>query len=364
MIITVTFYAFVVFTAIQILYLLYFSSTLTNSKGKKDASNLPISVLIFAKNGSKDLENNLPYVLAQEYPKFEIVLINNYSTDNTLEVLENFKAKHQNITIIDVENTEAFWGSKKYALTLGIKASKYNNLLFTEVSSKPASKFWLTEISKTFNGNKTITLGYSKYETKSSFTNILARFHNLLQALQCFSFAKSGTPFMAFDANFGYQKDTFFKVKGFINHIKKKDGVHDLFLKDAAVKKNTSFTISRDSFVKNKAPKSFKSWYLKLLQKRALQKNYKAKHQFLLSFFELTKLFFYGLGSVLFFFYPWQIILPIVLSYFFINFLVVGIATKKFKEPYLIFLLPFLEISLLLIQISIFIANLISKPDH
>jgi asparagine N-glycosylation enzyme membrane subunit Stt3 len=68
-------------------------------------------------------------------------------------------------------------------------------------------------------------------------------------------------------------------------------------------------------------------------------------------------------ASLLAFFYPWQMILPIVLTYFLVQYIIVGIAANKLKEPYLIFVLPFLEIGLLLIQISIFSANLISKPN-
>jgi hypothetical protein len=70
------------------------------------------------------------------------------------------------------------------------------------------------------------------------------------------------------------------------------------------------------------------------------------------------------LATVLFFLYPYQIILPIILAYFLLQYIIIGISAKKLKEPQIIFFLPFLEIGLLMIQISIFIGNLISKPKH
>jgi hypothetical protein len=236
-------------------------------------------------------------------------------------------------------------------------------LLFTSADTEPVSEFWIAEMSKQFSGKRTITLGYTKFKSKNTLANFFIRFHNLVTALQCFSFAKLGSPFMAFGDNFGYQKKTFFKVKGFINHIKLKYGENDLFLKDAATKKNTSFTISKESFIEKNPPSSFRNWFQQQRKKRILKKQYKLKHRFLLSFFTVSKLLFYVCASLLAFFYPWQMILPIVLTYFLVQYIIVGIAANKLKEPYLIFVLPFLEIGLLLIQISIFSANLISKPN-
>jgi glycosyltransferase involved in cell wall biosynthesis len=365
MILTVVFYIFVAFTGIQIIYYLTFSSFLFNKKNKgQTIEQVPVSVIIFVKNCASSLKKNLPLIVAQNYTKFEIVLINNASTDNTLEVLEDFALNNDNIKVLDVENNEAFWGNKKYALTLGIKAAKHEHLLFTAITSEPLSEFWIAEMSKQFRGKKTITLGYSKYKKKSSLGNLFIRFENLLSALQCFSLAKNGSPFMAFGDNFAYTRSTFFKVKGFINHMKLKYGENDLFLKDAATKKNSSYTISKNSFIEKEQPKSFGKWFHEKRKKTVLKKQYKPKHRFFISFFTISKLLFYVLGSALCFVYSWQVMLPIILTYFLIQFIVIGIAAKKLKEPYLIFVLPFLEIGLLLIQITIFSVNLISKPNH
>lgn len=84
---------------------------------------MPVSVIICAKNEAKNLKTFLPLIITQNYSNFEIVLINDASHDETLQVMEGFSLQHSNIKIVSVKNTEAFWGNKKYALTLGIKAS-------------------------------------------------------------------------------------------------------------------------------------------------------------------------------------------------------------------------------------------------
>ena len=365
MMLSVIFYFFVAITSIQIIYYIIFSSFLFKpNKEKENSKQSPISIIIFVKNSAVFLEKNLPYILSQNYPKFEVVIINSASTDTSLNVIENFALENKNIKVIDVANNEAFWGSKKYALTLGIKAAKYDHLLFIDASSKALSEFWIDEISSKFTQTKSIVLGYGKYKKENSITNLFIRFENLLKAIQCFSFAKFGTPFMASNSNFAYTKSDFFKAKGFINHMKIKNGEADLFIKDAASLENISFTISKNSFIEIDNPKSFGKWIQKLRINSSIKKHYKFKHRFLLNLFTITKGLFYVFAILLFFIHTWQIILAIVLGYFLVQYIIMGISAKKLKEPYLIFLLPFLEIGLLLIQISIFSANLISKPNH
>jgi len=365
MTISVLFCAFVVFTAIQITYYLFFTSFLFEDKNENNPfKEIPISVIICAKNEEKNLQQFLTSVLEQNYLDYEIVLINDASTDKTLQVMSAFKEKHSNLKIVDVKNIEAFWGNKKYALTLGIKAAKNEHLLFTDADCKPVSKHWISEISKKFTQQKVIVLGYGKYNKTKSLVNLFVRFETLLTAIQYFNYAKLGVPYMAVGRNLAYTKTAFHKVKGFMNHLHIKSGDDDLFIQDAANNKNTVLCISEDSFTESKTPNSFTEWFQQKRRHIATANYYKVHHKVLLGLFYTSKVFLLVAATILFFFYPWELILPIILSYYSVQYLVVGISAKKLKEPQLIYFLPFLEIGLLLFQCSIFITNLISKPTH
>ena len=365
MIISVLFYSFVAFAAIQIIYYICFSSFLFKDKKKeKKLQEIPISVIICAKNEAKNLQEFLPSILNQNYKDFEVVLINDASSDETEDVMEAFKEKHADIKIISVENIEAFWGNKKYALTLGIKAAKNEHLLFTDADCKPVSKNWISEMAKNFASEKTIILGYGKYKKTKKLVNLFVRFETLLTAIQYFNYAKLGAPYMGVGRNLAYTKSEFFNVNGFIKHIKIKSGDDDLFIQDAANKKNTQICLSENSFTVSEAPKSFKEWFQQKRRHISTANYYKTKHKFFLGLFFLSKVFLLITATILFFVYPWQFILPIILSYYLVQFIVVGLSAKKLKETQIIYFLPFLEIGLLLFQFSIFISNLISKPNH
>lgn len=147
----VVFYSFVVVVVIQVIYYgVLFGSFAFSDAEKRASKKIPVSILICAKNEAKNLKQFLPSVLNQSYSNFEVVLINDASIDNTLEVMESFAKTHNNIKIVNVENNEAFWANKKYALTLGIKAAKYDHLLFTDADCKVISNNWISEITSHF----------------------------------------------------------------------------------------------------------------------------------------------------------------------------------------------------------------------
>jgi len=364
MIPTVLFYILVAVTSIQLIYFLCFSSFLFSKELKKTATTKPISVIICAKNEAQNLTKFLPSILNQEYPDFEIILINDASTDTTLEVMQSFKEKNTSIKIVDVKNIEAFWGNKKYALTLGIKAAKNEHLLFTDADCYPKSPSWIQEMTSNFSEDKSIILGYGKYNTKKSFVNFLVRFETLLTALQYFTYAKLGSPYMGVGRNLAYTKSEFFKTNGFISHIQVRSGDDDLFIQEAATKSNTTFTINPDSFTISNPPLTLKALFRQKRRHVSTSSYYKFKHKFFLGIFFISKFMFYLLATLLYFLFSWKMITLVVAIYFITFFIVFGISAKKLEEKQLVFFLPFLELFLLLFQFSIFISNTFSKPTH
>lgn len=337
------------------------------AKQKKQTAKTPdVSVIICAKNESENLKSFLPSILSQSYSNFEVVLINDASHDDTLEVMEAFAEKYQNIKIVNVKSNEAFWGNKKYALTLGIKASTNNHLLFTDADCKPVSRSWISEMCSEFNTEKTIVLGYGGYsKIKNSFLNKLIRFETLVTAIQYFSFAKLGIPYMGVGRNLAYTKKQFFDANGFMGHIKIKSGDDDLFINEAATKKNTALRFTKNSVTTSKPKTTFKAWIKQKRRHISTAKHYKPLHKSLLAIIYATNLLFWVLALVLLISnFNWQIILALFSLRVIIQYIIYGISAKKLRESDLIIFIPFLEIFLITFQLVIFINNLISKPNH
>jgi len=360
-------YGFILVTVAQLIYYLVILSKFSFYKEQAQTpKNIAISVLICAKNESKNLKKFLPSIIQQDYPNFEIVLINDSSSDKTLKVMEAFRTEHKNIKIVDVKSIEAFWGNKKYALTLGIKAATHNFLLFTDADCKPVSNQWISEMSAHFSNSKSIVLGYGAYsKIKGSLLNKLIRYETLITASQYFSYSLMGQPYMAVGRNLAYRKELFFESSGFINHINIKSGDDDLFINQIADSENTAISVSKESFTESNPKSSLAEWILQKRRHVSTAKYYKFKHKALLSLFYISQLLFWILAvltiSLTSF---WAIAIALVVLRFAAYFLVLGFASKKLNEKDLIPYFPILEVFLISVQFFIFIQNLISKPRH
>ncbi len=357
------FFIFIVF--LQVLYYLVVFGKFAFAKAQQTtAKKISISVIVCAKNEEENVAKFIPILAEQDYPDFEIVLIDDASSDNTLEVFEAFEKQYSNIRLVKVENNEAFWGNKKYALTLGIKASKKDYLLFTDADCYPTSKDWITAMSSQFTMQKTIVLGYGGYERiANSFLNKLIRYETLLTAIQYFSWAKIGRPYMGVGRNLAYKREEFFNVNGFISHIQVRSGDDDLFINEAATAKNTAISFTPESFTYSKPKTTYKDWLIQKRRHIATAGHYKTFDQFQLGTFYCTQLLFFVLSIILLSFqFEWIIVLSIIFVRYLCAWIVVGCSAGKLKEKDLKYWFPIVELILIFTQINIFITNLFSKP--
>jgi glycosyltransferase involved in cell wall biosynthesis len=361
------FYALIVVVSIQVSYYLSFLFSFALKQPEAPPKkNISISVIICAKNEAKNLKKNLPLILSQDYPTFEVVLVNDESSDDSLDVMKEFAEKHSNIKLVNVKTVETFWGNKKYALTLGIKSSKNDFLVFTDADCKPNSMQWLNHISSNFSNEKSIVLGYGAYAKKRySFLNKLIRFETVMTALQYFSYSNLGMPYMGVGRNLAYRKELFFNNSGFNDHMKLKSGDDDLFINKVANSSNTSICFTEESFTVSEPKTSFRGWLLQKRRHVSTAKFYKPLHQFLLGLFYISQLLFWILAiSLMLSGYRWEWLAIFVFVRFIIQMICFGLTAKKLNEVDLIFLAPILELPLIVSQLIIFIANLISKPKH
>ncbi|OYQ38604.1 glycosyltransferase [Flavobacterium aurantiibacter] len=357
-----------VFAVVVVLQLLYYWAVFAKFSFKPVRSGTPkkigVSVLVCAKNEEKNVERLIPLLAAQEYHDFEIVLIDDASSDDTLEVFERFQAQYPMIKIVKVVNNEAFWGNKKFALTLGIKAATKEYLLFIDADCVPASNQWLKEMAGQFTMQKTIVLGYGKYrKIPNSFLNKLIRYETLLAAVQYFGWTLAGKPYMGVGRNLAYKREEFFKVDGFRDHLKLRSGDDDLFVNQVATKKNTTYADAPHAFTISEPKTSFRTWFRQKRRHSTTANYYKAFDRLQLSIFYATQLAFPVLATVLLIAqFEWIIVVSLIGLRYLSTWLCLGFTAGKLQEKDTMYFYPILEIALVFTQLCIFIANTFSKP--
>jgi len=357
--------AFAIVVALNCLIYLFFSGyAFAKPQIPHKQAGFPVSVIICSKNEAENLKKHIPFWLEQQYPNFELILVNDASVDETLDVIEAFAETDERIKIVDVKNNEAFWANKKYALTLGIKKAKNNYLLFTDADCKPASNQWIQMMADHFTEEKQLVLGYGAYAKRKGLLNKLIRFETVLTALQYFSFAKAGKAYMGVGRNLAYTSKLFYDNNGFMSHMYIRSGDDDLFVNQAATKLNVALCDSPESFTVSEPKKTWKSYITQKKRHITTGSHYKFSHKLLLSFIYIINSLFWIGTAVSFVFLQWEWVAALVLLRLLIQYIVIGKTFKKFGENGLIILLPFIEIMLICFQIAIFISNIFSKPKH
>jgi glycosyltransferase involved in cell wall biosynthesis len=295
-----------VFLLIQIFfYVAYYNKPYSYVKRRiKDnyvpvASSRPkVSVIISSENEVTGLSENLPAILAQDYPDFEVIVVNNGSTDESDELLQSLKLNNPHLyhTYLPYSNDKTF-GRRKLAFTIGIKAAKGDVLLFTEPYSRPVSSGWITSMINELSEDKDIVLGYSFYHKKQKFFNLIARFDNLLFSMQYLSMAIKGKPFTGIYRNIAFRKHLFFDNKGFASHLGLENG-EDVFINQIITPDNTAVALIQDSFVETYIER-FSLWK-QIKKSYSVAKAYFRSHASALFGFEVfSRYFFYLLLAAL-----------------------------------------------------------------
>lgn len=354
---------------IQIFFYLYIFKNLKRCNSAVDpAFASPVSVVICARDEEDNLKVLLPALAEQSYPCFELLLVNDFSQDDTLKVMQDFrsvqekKGRQIEIRIIDIRENESL--GKKHALTTGILHANHEIILLTDADCIPATVHWLRGMVNKFSVDKTIVLGYGPYKKiKASFLNKLIRYETLLTAIQYFSFAKMGHAYMGVGRNLAYKKSVFVKANGFQEHAGIASGDDDLFVSQAATAKNTALCTEPEAFTYSQPKRNFGDWIRQKRRHITTAGHYRGFHQFALGLYFISQLFFWGLLPFLLMNENYgYFVLYLVLLRFLIWYNRIISSAKILKEQDLIILAPLLEICLICVQLTIFAANLFSPP--
>jgi glycosyltransferase involved in cell wall biosynthesis len=268
-------------------------------KAITENAKTPISVIICARNEADNLKRFLPSILDQDYPNFEVIVVNDRSWDKTADILREFEKKYNKLKVATVADGGKFIAGKKFAVTMGIKAASYDWLVFTDADCKPASKNWLAMMQQPLNEHTEILLGYSPYFKKRGLLNVLIRFETFFTAVNYLSYAIKGMPYMGVGRNMGYKKSLFFKNKGFAAHMHIPSGDDDLFVNAHANNRNTEIRIHKESNVWSEPKTSFMAYLRQKKRHFGAGKLYKPKHKFILSSQIIVQFLFYAIGITL-----------------------------------------------------------------
>lgn len=254
----------------------------------------PLSVIICASEEVDNLRRNLSAILEQDYPRFEVIVINDGDTDESEDYLTLLEEEYPNLYHSFVPNSSRYVSRKKLALTLGIKASKYDWLVFTEANCRPESSQWLRTMARNFDPRAQVILGYSGYERGKGWLHKRVSFDNLFTSMRYLGYALVGSPYMGIGRNMAYRKELFYNQKGFSAHLNLQRGYDDLFINQVATGKNTRVEIDKNAIVRMEPVYNAKSWREEKINYMATAQYYEGLQRYLSGLETTTRLLFHA----------------------------------------------------------------------
>jgi cellulose synthase/poly-beta-1,6-N-acetylglucosamine synthase-like glycosyltransferase len=335
------FYANLVFWTlgfIQLFWLLFFYLRLAVHKETAKGYTPEVTIIIAARNEEDNLFELLPSILTQDYPEYEVIVVNHQSVDDSLHILKALQREHSHLKIIELERNKHLAHGKKLPLTVAIKGAKYEHLLFTDADCKPISDKWIRSMAGHFTHKKNLILGYAPYFKEKGFTNWFIRLDTAMIGMNYLSFAKAGVPYMGVGRNMGYTRSLFESVSGFKSHYSLQSGDDDLFVQEATKKRNYDICIAPDSFCYSEAKSSWKEWVKQKSRHYTTSTRYPLIKKLLLGIYPLTLILLYVSFIILLlnFSLNWLNIgiIGIVLL---IKWIIFGVIFKRLKERKFIF---------------------------
>jgi poly-beta-1,6-N-acetyl-D-glucosamine synthase len=245
----------------------------------------PVSVVICARNEAINLENNLPHILNQDYPNYEVLVVNDASNDNSADILAAFEKQYPHLKVLTIYDKKM--KGKKGALALGIESSTHELLLLTDADCYPLSKNWISSMVNTL-GHKNIGLGYAPYKSSDSLLNRFIRFETVWTATQYMGFALAGMPYMGVGRNIIYTKNLYRFADGFKKHEKIMSGDDDLFVNSIITKNNFEIILNPETFMYSLPNTRWNGYITQKKRHFATATSYILKHQIILGILSLS----------------------------------------------------------------------------
>ena len=115
------------------------SKSLDDESGSTPPDPPLVSVVIPARNESHNIERCVRSVLTSDYPRLEVIVVDDGSTDGTGEIARRSAGTDSRVRVIETGALPAGWFGKQWACETGARHSHGEIILFTDADTVHSS---------------------------------------------------------------------------------------------------------------------------------------------------------------------------------------------------------------------------------
>lgn len=249
----------------------------------------PMSVVVAARNEAAHLPRLLVALAKQTHPAFEVVVVDDASTDATPEIVQAWAETHPNVRLVRITQPQA--PRKKHALTAGIAAATYEHLAFTDADCVPPPG-WLAALARAHGAHagETLLVGYSPFRRASGVLGRLACYETFVTGVLTAAAIGLHQPYMAVGRNLSYTRTLFRRIDGFAHSLRSLSGDDDLLVQEVARRRAAAVrhVCDAETFVLTDPPPTWRAWIRQKKRHTSAGRFYARNVQFHLALFQAT----------------------------------------------------------------------------
>lgn len=251
-------------------------------------SDRPVSIVVAARNEAARLPTLVAALGRQSHPDFEMIVVDDHSTDATADLLRRWAARDTRVRMVEHRGLPG----KKHALTAGIAQARHSVVALTDADCAPPPR-WLGLLAgyHAFHGDRLLVF-YCPYRRRPGLLNLVARYETFVTGFLTAAAVGLGRPYMAVGRGMSYRRSLFTRLGGFAGHGHLLSGDDDLLVQAAARLPGVAVLhpLGPDAYVPSDAPASWQAWLRQKRRHLSDGPHYSRNVQVHLGFFHLTAL--------------------------------------------------------------------------
>jgi len=320
------------FYIIRLIYLVFFTGRILFKKKPATHPPVPVSIIYTVRNEEERLRNNLPPLLSINSSQFEVIVVDDVSQDNTLQVLGMMRERSDRLKVTMLHQETRY--SVKMAQNIAIKASGYDWILQAPITYENATPEWIGKITSALNDEKNVVIGFSGILPGPGIARLLYRIENFLLFTKSVGFILNGLPFVYAEENVAFAKNKYFEIGGHGLKINERFANLELLINYFIKKKKTTILYNGASAIKKTEAVRWHD-YIDLLNKSIrIEKHLSFSRKIMLVFNEVTQLLYLPLLALttIFLFNLWPFIAGLVFFQLLLRMVIIKILLNRLNE--------------------------------
>lgn len=205
---------FAVVLIIQIYYLLGRYLKLALHKDRpSNTEPYPVTIILSLRNEETRIRELMTRLTEINYTDYQVVVVNEFSEDNTLEILRVLAENNPRIKVTSLSQETRFL--EKQAINLALKGARSPWIVQLTPNSDGISPEWLTGLMAQIDSSTDAVIGYTNVEKGKGMNNLLCRIERFSQFMVSGSWILAGSPFVFSENNVLFKKSMYFDTQGF-----------------------------------------------------------------------------------------------------------------------------------------------------